>query len=179
MLTLILGSGMILGGLGLGAKNIWDAATERAFKNEKIMRKMVKNQKVQINELIEQNFDIMNNIKKNMDVIVDSTLELFDDVNEIQKNIENKMKQVNNKVCDFALGASATLDSIEKEDVKKVSKTDDVKKAKEDAAELLTEAMVDAGEDEELARLTAEAIREEEEAASQKRYKSQKKGGKK
>lgn len=181
MLTLVLGSGMILSGLGLGAKNIWDAATRRAFKNEKIMRKMMRAQKTQINELIEQNFDIMNNVKKNIDVIVESTLDLFDGVDSIQKNIESKMKQINNQVCDFALSTTETLDSIKGEDMKnaKMSKTNVEKKTAEDAAELLTDAMINAGEDEELARLTAEAIREEEEAASRKRYKSAKKGGRK
>ena len=181
MLTLVLGIGMITGGIGLGAKNIWDAATRKAFKDEKIMKNMVKNQKAQINELIEQNFEITNNIKKNMDVMIESTLDLLSDVSRIQQNIEKDMKMMNNKVCDFVLSTNLTVDSVDNSsgDIKEQDVECSADDKKESAEDLLVKAMVDAGEDEELAKICAEVIREEEELASAKRYKSAKKGGRK
>lgn len=186
---LTLGTGMVVAGVGLGIKNIWDAATKKAFANEKMMRKMVKNQEKQINELIEQNFDIMNNVKKNVDAIAKSTVDLVDNVFEIQQDIENKMKEVNNKVCEFVLSTNSMTDSINKDAdtncgdkyTKSVDAAEEVCDAADRAEEMLADAIVNAKieEEKELAKACAEAIREEEEASSAKRYKSAKKGVKK
>lgn len=186
MLLLGLGIGMIASGIGIGARNIYVAGKEKGMENTELMAKQIQTQKAHINELIESEFKL-NKLMTNMNRTLDNTIKTAEEAVKICNAVKEKKEAI--KAEEAKTEAVPEIVKVEDvqtaEDAQKIA---DVLKAGENAREAiikaeeqLAEAAVDAGmsDDEKLAQLCAEAIREEEEAASAKRYKSAKKGGKK
>jgi hypothetical protein len=207
MLLLGLGIGMIASGIGIGARNIYTAGKEKGMENTELMAKQIQTQKAHINELIESEFELNKLVNRMNDTLgrametTEAAVSTMQEMSDKSKNLASKeqVKEVAeilenaNKLADEILKSEADSlpDEITADDVKTVEdakRVVDVIQAEKDAREALdkaedklADAIVDAGvtEDEKLAQLCAEAIREEEEAASAKRYKAAKKGGKK
>jgi hypothetical protein len=207
MLLLGLGIGMIASGIGIGARNIYTAGKEKGMENTELMAKQIQTQKAHINELIESEFELNKLVNRMNDTLgrametTEAAVSTMQEMSDKSKNLASKeqVKEVAeilenaNKLADEILKSEADSlpDEITADDVKTVEDAkrvvdviqaeNDAREALDKAEDKLADAIVDAGvtEDEKLAQLCAEAIREEEEAASAKRYKAAKKGGKK
>lgn len=167
---LVLGLSMIGAGTGIGARNIYVAGKEKGNKDEAILRKQIATQKEQINELIDSEFQL-NTLIKNTNKSVKETAEAAE---WALKLCAETYKEFGEKMADESEASEPDVEQVEVSEVAE-------DKASDEAEVNLAEAMIDAGvtEEEDLAKACAEAIREEEEAASQKRYKAQKRGAKK
>ena len=197
MLLLGLGIGMIASGIGIGARNIYTAGKEKGMENTELMAKQIQTQKAHINELIESEFKL-NKLMTNMNKTLDDTIKTAEDAviicNAVMEKKKSHVQNIVSEVVDTAKDVKDDIktevetlpDEITADDMPqfveaKMPENENEVIAVAAAEEQLADAIVDAGvtEDEKLAQLCAEAIREEEEAASAKRYKAAKKGGKK
>lgn len=171
---LVLGLGMIGTGTGIGVRNIYKAGKNAGIKNEAILRKQIATQKEQIEELIDSEFQL-NTLIKNINKSVKETAEAAE---WALKLCAETYKEFGEKMAGEPEASEPDVEQVEAKDSAGEATEN---KASDEAEVNLAEAMIDAGitEEEAIAKAAAEAIREEERAASQKRYKSQKRGANK